>query len=119
MGLTINEKECPSCGGKMIGINTRMDSGVYTINCANPNCHATVDFKSKNLDETMERWSERKLNTRTDVIKPCPYCGEEARVYSDGQVYAIGCKTEGCHGNVDNVPGGWTQAEKAINLWNR
>ena len=119
MGLNMNERECPFCGGKLIGINQRMNSGVITINCANPKCNVTVDFKSKDMTETMERWARRKQDARIDIIKPCPYCGEEAHVYSNGEVFAIGCKTEGCHGNVDNLPGGWTQADKALKLWNR
>ena len=52
-------------------------------------------------------------------IKPCPFCGSEAKVYTGGfgEKY-VSCTNNNCGGSLDG--GIWfTTDEKAIEIWNK
>lgn len=70
-------------------------------------------------------------------LKPCPFCGGEAKTFhipenteeenaahplwtwKHSGMFAIGCDTGMCYGNINNVPMLFQNEELAIEMWNR
>ena len=70
-------------------------------------------------------------------IKRCPFCGAEAETFhipenteeenrehplwewKHSGLYAIGCETAMCYGNINHVPMLFLNEELAIETWNR
>ncbi len=57
-----------------------------------------------------------------DELKPCPFCGEEARLdiseeKSCETTYDIDCYGKGCFRPINNFP--FESKEQAIKAWNR
>ena len=112
--------KCPFCGGRIAGIGRNYYNGYITITCTNPKCNASTHFKTTDIKETMNRFSKRTAQEQEEIgiYKKCPFCGQEATLYHDGNVYVMGCKTPECRGNYNDTSGGWMNPLKAITLWN-
>jgi hypothetical protein len=72
-----------------------------------------------------------------DELKPCPFCGGEATIFQIPQnttaeyvqhpkwtwfysgLFTIGCETDGCMANYNNVAMLFVNPQSAINAWNR
>lgn len=49
-------------------------------------------------------------------LKPCPFCGREARIWQGFDYYRVACESQyECAGQV----GPYDTEEEAINAWNR
>ena len=54
------------------------------------------------------------MNSMTDELKPCPFCGGEARIfYPDCTFARVGCRQ--CR----TVSNGYATQQEAIDAWNR
>lgn len=52
-------------------------------------------------------------------LKPCPFCGREARVVNTGRgVFAVGCNNVRCRGDWVTAKCSWDE-NVAIEAWNR
>lgn len=111
---------CPFCGGKVAGIGRNFYNQYVTITCTDPKCNASTHFKTSNIKEAMDRFSKRAVQEQEEIgiYKKCPFCGQEANLYHDGNVYVVGCNTPECRGNYSDTSGGWINPLKAITLWN-
>jgi hypothetical protein len=49
-----------------------------------------------------------------ETLRPCPFCGGEARVQYQGGFHSVRCKVPACAGEA-----GWGSEAKAIAAWNR
>ena len=56
------------------------------------------------------------MQTNTNKLLPCPFCGSPAEVL-DGSCFPIGCRTPKCHGWIYRDHG-WSNKEVTIEAWN-
>jgi Lar family restriction alleviation protein len=85
------QQHCDSCPvGKMIECNKR-----YSSHCA-------------------LFWLDLKYET---VLKPCPFCGSEASLWSGTEDHYVLCRNEDCAASL--VARSFSSEEEAIYAWNR
>jgi len=111
---------CPFCGETVAGIGKHFYSQYVIISCTNPECNASTHFKTSDINKAMELYAKRESRESNEMglLRNCPFCGEPAGLYSDGNVYVAGCTTPECRGNVNDTSGGWNTPGKAIKRWN-
>ncbi len=61
---------------------------------------------------------ESEMMEKEPSLKPCPFCGMEARIDKFGSVVVVGCDTIGCFCNIGSNPIFKTKDE-ATKAWNK
>lgn len=122
-------KPCPECGNNDGYISIATDyhcvHKIYSVCCANCSFH-TVEFASEN--EAVENWNRTAINIKAEkrkkvfayfarnYIKPCPFCGYEARVIEQEESgyknFYVLCNHCGCRTM------NFASEFEAINIWN-
>lgn len=79
------------------------------------------EWKSPTMSEAERMRKEREEKERVEMessLKPCPFCGMEARLDKFGSVVVVGCDTIGCFCNIGSNPIFKTMDE-ARKAWNK
>lgn len=111
-------KPCPSCGGEAELEETCIKD--YFVHCKE--CELRTDWCLFE-ESAIVLWNSMTVKAMGDVeLKPCPFCGGEARMYYDwssatGDWFSIDCNNDECL--MVNQGTGWRDSkEKAISAWN-
>ena len=120
-------KPCPSCGGEAELEETYIKD--YFVHCKE--CGLRTDwylFK----ESAINLWNSMTVEAMSDVeLKPCPFCGGEAKLYYDwsdetGEWFSVGCDNDDCLMALHDiaydykcVSTGWRKfKEEAVSAWN-
>lgn len=58
---------------------------------------------------------EKEMVEKEPSLKPCPFCGMEARIGKFGSVVVVGCDTIGCVGHIPV----FKSKDEATKAWNK
>lgn len=115
-------KPCPKCGSINLNIMTEQLSGRQTIHCMD--CHEYYHDCELNVgmdtSEVLDRWNEYSQNytptkPKTE-LKPCPFCGGQARIREDeGGFYQVTCTSVACEIHTFS----FDDVSDAVERWNR
>lgn len=67
-------------------------------------------------------WLKLREEPEEPILKPCPFCGGEAKLYPYSNItdwWSVGCETSGCIGNHNDDARFFSCKKSAIEAWNR
>ena len=100
INTNIEMQPCPFCGHTP-EIEYSADKHIYIVICKD--CYAQA--LGQTPEKAAEAWNEWAISYKDEIeqakrLRPCPYCGGEAKLRDDGLFYAE-CSNCGAHGCSD------------------